>query len=883
MKKLFSLLALSACLGMASRSHAVSILWVSDNGLKGTVVGSDGVTRGAFYPAVSTNGTPFVDQGFVDLLISAGHTVTRYNPNPTTMSIDDVPVINNFDLVIGGAALNSGPFNLNARGPKWNTLIKAPMIYTKSTLVRRDRAGFLLDNKEYDCAADASVTASGKLTLLNPSHPIFQGIARTTVGGVEVMDNHSVVRVANPPNNRGASVQYFRLLIDGVDQGISNDVEPGGVVLATIDFNPMDPGVNIPAGQAPAPNGSYVATGYAIVEWPEGTVVRSTQAAGETIAGFRLLFACGTRDASGSVTAAPNPQAGALDLSADGQAMFLKAVNYAAAKYTRNTWKNTTSDFAWNSPNWTEPTIWADDAHALFTEVGAGTVTLSVPVSASKLEFSAPGYSVVGAGNVLTLTGDAAGAALTANAPASIAASIAGDTRVTVMGSSVLTLEGDATTGAANTFTGGTYVRSGTLVLKAVGVATSGSSYAVGNIEAIDPGATVKIGTVNDGAVNTRPADGQVLRTATSGRLNLTGGVFDNNGDDNGLQYPPPEGFGTILNSSVYKRAVLKIQRADGGVYLFNGQITDGGPNATTSQGVAHQQNVDMNGGNYTLILGGSNSFTGFIRLNSGSGNTIILTNNGTLGYPPTNNAPARHILMNSGKIDLNGTSQKVGYVFTGNDANSQIVNTAFGTVSTLTVCFNSTNLVPFNGAATPRGIRSALLDDPENGGTLALTKEGIAIQPIGNYPGDGTPAQNNYHGDTTVNDGILQVLSINAVSPNSVYRLNTTKGVLQLDYDGSAPVKGLVIDGVEYPNGAYGAGTGPIQGSGALEVTGSTSPLLVRAVAGGYQILWNGAALESTSDLNQAGGGWQPVTGAQSPHFVPAPAEAHRFFRVRL
>lgn len=332
MKKTTWLLALIALAGAAAELRAERILWVSDNGLKGTTVGDDGVTRGAFYPAVSTNGTPFVDQGFVDLLLAAGHSVTRYNPNSTVMSTNDVPLINDYDLIILGAALNSGPFNLNSRGPKWNTLITKPMIVTKSTLIRRDRMGYLLDNKEYDCAADASTTASGKLTLVNAAHPIFSGIGRSTVGGSEVLDNHTVVRVPSPANNRGASVQYFKLFIDGVEQSNTNIVEPGGVVLATMDFNPLDPGVNIPTGQTPAVFGSHVATGYALVEWPAGTTVRTTQTTGETNASYRLLFACGTRDASGSVTASPNPQAGALDLSPDGQRMFLNAVKHAAAQ-----------------------------------------------------------------------------------------------------------------------------------------------------------------------------------------------------------------------------------------------------------------------------------------------------------------------------------------------------------------------------------------------------------------------------------------------------------------------------------------------------------------------------------------------------------------------
>lgn len=867
--------------------QSASILFVSDNGPKGTQVGSDGVTRGAFYPAASTSGVPYVDQPFVDLLVAAGHMVTRYNPASTVMSLDDVPLINSHDLVIAATALNSGPFNLNSRGAKWNTMVTAPMIYTKSTLVRRDRTGFLLDNKEFDCAADASTTASGKWTLTEPNHPIFAGIPRSSVGGKDVMDRFANVRVATPANNRGTSIQYFRLRIDGVDQGIANEVEPGGRVLATIDFNPLDPGVNIPAGQAPAVNPSYVATGYAVVEWPAGTVVRTTQVpdGSETLAGYRLLFACGTRDASGSVTSSPNPQAGALDLSADGQKMFLNAVQHALGQSTANRWSNAVGDFSWSGANWSSPASWADDGDALFGEAGAGTVLVTAATAVHKLDFRVPGYVIQGNGGSLKLGGDAAGAVVSVRAPATLATSLVGDQRLVVVGSSELTLAGDAIGNAANAFTGGTYVRGGTVVLKATGVTTAGDSFALGNIEAIDEGATVRVGTVNDGTNNLRPADGQVLRTATSGRLRLTGGTFDNHGDDNGLQYPPPEGHGTIVNSSPYKRAVLKLQRGDGGIFVFNGQIKDGGPNETTPQGIAFQQNVDMNGGNYTLVLGGSNSFTGFVRLNSGAGNTIILTNQGTLGYPPPANCPARHILMNSGKIDLNGTSQRVGYVFTGNDANSVITNSAHGTVSTLSVCFNCTNLVAFNGAATPRGLRTALLDDPDTGGVLALTKEGPAIQPIGTYPADtpANPVASNYHGDTTVNDGILQVLSQVAVSPNSAFRLNTTRGVLQLDFAGVAPVKQLFINGQELPNGTYGSETAPITGVGRLQVTQSTfvpPPTLSFApIAGGLRITWSNGSLESSRDVS---GPWIPVDGPiQSPWDAPS-SEDRRFYRVR-
>ena len=500
--------------------------------------------------------------------------------------------------------------------------------------------------------------------------------------------------------------------------------------------------------------------------------------------------------------------------------LLVAGLSLAASVRAQNTWLNSPDgDFRWTSVNWTAPTTWAGGDDAIFGPNGVGPVSISSPVTAHNLTFNSPGYAITNG----TLTLNGATPTITVNENASISSIITGGSGLTLLGLSSLTLLG------ANTYTDGTYVRSGTLILRSAGVNGS-TTYSVERIQSIDPGARVEIGTLNDGSdldgatSNIRPPDGQLQRGGSTGRLNLTGGTFDNKGDNNGINYPPPEGTGTIINSSPYQRAVLKISKSDGATYVFNGQIMDGGVTISkTNGGPGYQQSVDMNGGNFKMIWGGSNSFSGFIRMNSGpTGNTIILTNQGTLGYPAPINCPARHILMNSGTIDLNGTSQKVGYVYTGNDANSKIVNSTLGTVSTLTVGFNCTNLVPFNGAATPRGIRSALLDDPTTGGTLALTKEGVCIQPLGNYSGDGTPAPNNYHGDTTVNNGILQVLSLGGISPNSHYRLNTTSGTLQLSYSGIAPVKALSINGVALVNGVYGSSTAPITGPGFVRVTGN-------------------------------------------------------------
>ncbi len=554
--------------------------------------------------------------------------------------------------------------------------------------------------------------------------------------------------------------------------------------------------------------------------------------------------------------------------------LMLAAVTPLQTRAASNTWTGA-GGTAWNTStvNWASPTTWVQGSDAVFGPAGAPTVDLGANIFCRNMTFNT-NYTVSANSYFFTNTSASGQSFITAAAGTSnnLALAIYGTNSMTFQGAGTTVLLGDSTINDANHYTGGTYVRAGTLILRAAGVGTStavGSSHAVGNIEAIDAGATVQIGTTNDGVANFRPPgpDGQILRGNNLGRLNLTGGTFDNNGDNNGIQYPCPEGTGTILNSSPYIRGAIKIAGPNTGqTFVFNGQIKDGGPNVTTSQGIAYQENLDMNGNTYTLVLGGVNTFTGFLRL-SGSGNKIILQGAGTLGFPPPSNFPARQILMNSGSIDLNGTSQKCGYVFTGNNTDSIITNGAFGTVSTLTVCYNNTNLTAFNGAATPRGIRCGLLDDPATGGTLALTKEGSGIQPIGVYAADvGTALANNYHGDTTVNNGILEIVSVSGISPNSAYRLNSP-GVLQLDYAGTSNVKQLYVNGAQKANGIYGAADFPgiITGTGTITVTGSTGSSVAKT--------WSNGSADS--NWNTTSVNWTGLTWSQGESAVFGPTGA--------
>lgn len=124
---------------------------------------------------------------------------------------------------------------------------------------------------------------------------------------------------------------------------------------------------------------------------------------------------------------------------------------------------------AWNSKNalWEQDgkiTQWGNQAglEAVFTG-NAGTVRITKDVTAGSLTFDTAGYLV--SGKTLTLSG--AAPTITANANATISATLAGTSGLAKYGSGTLTLSG------SNTYTGGTVVNGG--ILKAGNAAAFGT------------------------------------------------------------------------------------------------------------------------------------------------------------------------------------------------------------------------------------------------------------------------------------------------------------------------------------------------------------------------------------------------------------------------
>jgi hypothetical protein len=251
-------------------ANAANIAWVSFH------PGDDTPSAAA----ITAGFTQAPDVGYTQLLAANGHTVTRF----LTADAPD-PALNGFDLVIIGRSVNSGHYELDAETAAWNG-ITAPMMIMSGYTLRNNRLGFTTGTTIPDTAGPVG------LAVNVPSHPIFAGIALDA--GNVMVNSFAGIATFNSVTQRGISVN-------------TSPIAPGGTVLATI-ATVGDPAVN----------------GMVIGEWLAGATMATSPA--DTLGGRRLVFLSGSRE-----DASPSDKAGIYDLTADGQLMFLNAVNYMAS------------------------------------------------------------------------------------------------------------------------------------------------------------------------------------------------------------------------------------------------------------------------------------------------------------------------------------------------------------------------------------------------------------------------------------------------------------------------------------------------------------------------------------------------------------------------
>lgn len=251
------------------QSDKPKIAWVSfhpGNDTPSAAARSAGFTRAA-------------DAAYTDALEDAGFEVTRI----VTSGTPNAAMLNLFDLVIISRSVPSGDYETAAETLAWNS-ITAPTMIMGGYVIRANRLGFSSGNTIPDTEGPV------KLNVLDPDHPIFEGVS-LDASGVTV-NNFADSQTFNGTLQRGISV-------------VTDEAAAGGTVLATV-----------------AAPGHATDAGMIIGEWKAGATMAN--AAGDTLAGDRLIFLSGSRENDGLTSEG----AGIFDLSEDGEKMFLNAVAY---------------------------------------------------------------------------------------------------------------------------------------------------------------------------------------------------------------------------------------------------------------------------------------------------------------------------------------------------------------------------------------------------------------------------------------------------------------------------------------------------------------------------------------------------------------------------
>lgn len=301
----------------SSSEHPVYDLQLTGGGLSATapdiVWAGDNPTPNSLWQD-DTDSLPATDAGFISLLRSAGYNVIRFNiPNggsiggleSAQLDAGQLAALNAADLVILGRAMGMSSID-GATGLEtaaWNTQITRPLLSTNAFASSASRLGWF---SAVTAAAPPDAAPDSALVFPDPAAavPAFLLGAAAVSGGVT---QGPVYEMMTPLNSA----------IIGTDRGPSFCIAEN-----------LPPAAATVIARGPAVSGS----GHAIMTLPAGTVLpgggpsAETPSGGQTLGGFRMLFAAGNREPVAPDNAG---NAGYENLTADGERMFLRAVMLA--------------------------------------------------------------------------------------------------------------------------------------------------------------------------------------------------------------------------------------------------------------------------------------------------------------------------------------------------------------------------------------------------------------------------------------------------------------------------------------------------------------------------------------------------------------------------
>jgi hypothetical protein len=214
------------------------------------------------------------DQNLANWLVGQGHFVDVQRGTLMELDADEIDLLNAADLVIVSRSTNSGNYDDGDEPTQWNA-VTAPLIQMSAYLVRSSRWKWM------NSGSATNNSGSPAMEVLDLNHPIFADV---------VLDANNVVEAVDA--SVGAGETSF---------------------VGTLD----------------AGNGMLLAKAVAeaelawIAEWAPG--VEFYDGSGQMPSGYRLLFCGGTQEVGAT------PQ-GALNLTAEGETMFVNAIAYMLGK-----------------------------------------------------------------------------------------------------------------------------------------------------------------------------------------------------------------------------------------------------------------------------------------------------------------------------------------------------------------------------------------------------------------------------------------------------------------------------------------------------------------------------------------------------------------------
>jgi len=232
----------------------------------------------SMHPSTADANVPS-DQGFVDLLVAAGYKVDYQKGSVAgtgywegTLDPNKVAVLDDADLVIIGRDCNSsGVANTDAQRAAWNA-VKSPIMLMSSYIAANNRFKWLNSSSQ-----DAR-KAYYDLKAVDPNLSLFEGVT---------LDPNNVVKWYDP-NAASGFASFINTADAGSGRVLAVRPDNGNILIAV-----WDPNVE-----------TYVGSGQIPVD-------------------VRMFFNAGTQEISSQKT-----NWGVMNLNAEGQKIFLNAVNY---------------------------------------------------------------------------------------------------------------------------------------------------------------------------------------------------------------------------------------------------------------------------------------------------------------------------------------------------------------------------------------------------------------------------------------------------------------------------------------------------------------------------------------------------------------------------